>query len=413
MQRGVQYVGPGTPWAERVIRLLSPAEDLLDPPEALQVATLLRGCEVEDLRILYQVATEGKGRGFPGAFQDAGHVFEFLLDAPTGERRLLPHLRFAAYVLGQLLQRRTADQDTVSELSRWLYRQRDQLRAENKDPEATELERLLRQRLAFETRTDLPTCLIVEIDPLAVPDGDDDPHLVTHWTHSSPLGWNPERGGEVELPLARVADHVVELVLAAERDWSPQRGGPLLLEFRLAPELVNLSVDQWPRRISEELPPRALGADYEVVLRSDRRLRPDNTYRRWYDRWHVFLDGRGAAHLAPLDDGDAGNVHASLMGGADVVACVLSAPPDSPQGRAQLDAAMDAGVPIVLWCRDSATNGEFRKAVTEVLQPQKLKKLPESIHQLRSSTPTCGNVALLWDDPGRPIPEVQPLRSPS
>lgn len=405
--RAVEFFAAGLPQVEQIRRLAGLADSLLEPEDERRIEELLRRCEVGDLRALYQVVTEGKGAGCPVGLTTAWEMFEFLLDVNGRPGWLAPHLRFVALLRGRLVHQEPAnDPELKDELGRWLYRQRDLLR-ELDDVAATELELLLRQPPPFQTRTDLPVCLVVEIDRSPVPDDGTDPHRVTHWTQADQSRWSPVRGEDVELPSARLGDYVVELVLKAEEEWTS--GGPLLLEFMLAPDLVNLAVERWPRQISENLPPRALGQDYEVVLRSDARLRPRHRHRHWRDRWDRFMRGEGGTHVIPLDEAELGATHDDLMRGCHLVACVLSAPPDHPLGRAQLEAAIDAGLPIVLWCRDVASNVEFREIVHDVVQPVKLKKLPESILQLRSSA-ACESVALLWDDPDRPIPPVPHLR---
>ncbi|MFI7615320.1 hypothetical protein ACIBP6_29235 [Nonomuraea terrae] len=413
--KSVHYlVGADTPELEHLRRLLGPAKAVMEEGAEGAIIELLRSCEVAELRTLYHVATEGKGRDFPPQLATAWQIFDFLLDSNTRPGALPPSLTFVILVYRQLVHQEPGQDPRVARgLHRWIEGQRAQLHRTGDDEAAHKLEQLLNGSPPFKNRADLPVCLVIEIRPLHVPDDERDLHQVDHWLQTDQTGWNPVHGEEAEVPFDELPDYVAELIERTETAWVSTWGGPMLLEFLLPEDLLGLAVEHWPRQTGGYLPSRPLGADYEVVLRSDDRLRPKSKHRRWHRRWHHLLRGEGLAHLVPLDSVAPEATHAELMRQEQLAACVLSAPPIHPKGRAELEAAIDAGLPAVLWCRDMGRNADFRVAAAHDLHPHALKKLPTRIKELRGEVDTCCHAALLWDDPDRPMPSASRLRSPA
>ncbi|MEU7916148.1 effector-associated domain 2-containing protein [Microbispora bryophytorum] len=408
--RSVSFFAGDSPHLEHVKRLVGLADDYLEPAEESAIKDLLERCEVPGMRSLFRQATRGRSLLYPPEPTSAWELYDLLLDSNSG-KQLEPHLIFVSLLHARMVTQDQRDSVLAAELRRWLYGQRDRLRAGGRHEAATELEQRVRGELPFALRDDQPRCLIIEIDPLPVVDAGGDLHRISHWTHDHPMAWDPVRGDEVALPFGRVEDYVVELVLRTEAEWTPGSGDTLVLEFMLPPDLVNLGVEQWARRIDGLSEPRALGLDYEVVLRGDGRLRPAHRRPLLAERWHRLLSGKCATHQFPPSGASLEAIRNTLAADGALVACMLSEPPDSPEGRAQLAVAIDAGIPIVIWCRDSSLNEKFRTDVQDLVQPSRLAELPRRLKELRRSIPSCGNVALLWDDPRRPIPEPPKLRS--
>ena len=87
--------------------------------------------------------------------------------------------------------------------------------------------------------------------------------------------------------------------------------------------------------------------DYEVVLRSHTRLRPREGHRHWLNRWEQFTTKGGHAHRMPMEKVlDLETVRDHLLSDNELVACVLSGPPDRDPGHTEMTAAM-AAVPAV------------------------------------------------------------------
>ncbi|MGN9836646.1 VMAP-C domain-containing protein [Nonomuraea sp. H19] len=403
-----------SPEVDEIAKLLSPAAPFLQEDDERRIQELLLQVNVDNLAELYHVATEGVARIYPPGLTNIWEVFYYLLDSNVRPGRLAPHLRLVALVVRDLLHGHSPPVPGLAvELRRWMYQQCDGLRQSGDSDAAAELDLLLRKPPPQQTRNDFPVTLIVHIAPLPAPNDDRDLHNVSYWYQVDHVQWQPERGEDKHLPMRDVPRYVLDLVEQAEEGWGYGVRGPLLLEFILPIELINLEVDRWP--LEENLSsPETLGSEYEVVVRGDPDLRPSRRDKDWHTRWETFLKGNGGVHQIPLDEPyDLTRLRDDLTG-IHLVACVLSTPPDRDPGRSEIREAIKKGLPIVLWCRDSMSNKDFRTAVADAIDPPKLKKLPTAIKDLRSSRPkACGNVALFWDDPNHPVPGLHRLRTPS
>jgi len=410
----LDYLAPDSSHSAEVRRLLSPADGYLSSREEHRVKEWLRQCTVPNLAALYQVATANRSCVFPPRLNDPCDVFTYLLDATTPRGHAPPHLRFVAFLIRTLLYLdNPSPAGTVDRLREWVYQQRDQLHTSG-DPEgAADLRRLVRHAPPFQLRTDFPVCLIVQLDQVPAPYDERDLHRVTHWLQFDHTRWCPERGGDVVLPFAEVADHVLDLIRRTDENWASAPGGPLVLEFALPLELIDLDVDQWARRPGHGLPPRPLGTDYEVVLRSHTDLRPrTHTHNsRWAARWALLVNGT-RTHVIPEPDADVpGALQDQLLNSEESIVYILSSPPTQEPGHSEFMAAMEAGLPIVLWCRNTEASDAFREAMREVVKRQLLPDLPQHVMRLRrtAAADNYHGISLLWDDPNRVLHQPTPL----
>jgi hypothetical protein len=414
--RATRKLYRGAPQVEEISRLLSLAAPFLSQHDERRIRELLQQCDIENLATIYHLATGGATRLYPPGLADIWDVFYYLLDSNSRPGHLAPHLHLVALVIRDLVHRQppTASR-LVVELRRWMYQQCDELRDSGDSAAAAKLDLLLRQPPPYQTRSDHPIGLIIQIVPLPAPNDDRNLHLVSHWRQVDHVRWHPVRGEDRQLPMEDVPRHVLELIEQAEDGWGYGVKGPLVLEFILPAELINLDIDQWPQQREGSIAPENLGSDYEIVVRCDATLRPKRKHKPWHLRWEAFMLGHGEAHLVPLKQPvDLNDLRDKLKHAPHLVTCVLSTPPDQEPGRSELQVAVDAGIPAILWCRNVNINGAFRTTITDALQPPKLRQLPLTIKDLRSSARTiCGNVALLWDDPNHVIPGLDPLRTPS
>lgn len=92
------------------------------------------------------------------------------------------------------------------------------------------------------------------------------------------------------VPLSAVREHVGALIHEAERGWAYELDDSLVLEFVLPLDMINLDVDQWTRDASGMPDPPPLGAEYEILVRSQERLRALGLHRAWRQRWQVLVD---------------------------------------------------------------------------------------------------------------------------
>ncbi|WP_327087570.1 hypothetical protein OIE66_35355 [Nonomuraea sp. NBC_01738] len=414
LMQAVQFLAPDTRQAVQLTRWLSPAAPLLNGQEEQRIEGLLRQCRVGNLPAIFHLSIGGGARVLPRALNDVHSVYSYLLDLNARPGGLPPHLNFVAHISRDLLDQEGPEAaELVRKLRTWLFQQRDELNRRQDAQAADQLDSLLHQQPPNLTRDDYPVSLIVQIDRLPTPNDHRDLHQVRHWRQFDQTRWCPERGEDQAVPMTEVADCVLALIREADENWAYDAAGPLTLEFVLSGELINLAVDQWPQPARHGLVPRALGADYEVVLRSDTRLRPKTRHGHWRRRWSHLLADRGNTFMVPIEGvEDLNALQDQLLREQSMVACVLSSPPDREPGRTELGIALDAGLPIMLWCRDTDRAGDFRVTVNEAIEAPKLKKLPKSLQHLRSSAHFCGNAGLLWDDPYHPIPEESPIVTP-
>lgn len=206
---------------------------------------------------------------------------------------------------------------------------------------------------------------------------------LSHWRQVHPLEWRPEPGEDRLVPLSEVPAQVGELIREAESDWAYQLDDALSLEFVLPLELINLDLDQWTRDPSDTPHPRPLGAEYEILIRSRERLRTRTLHRAWRRRWQVLVEAaRCSTHWAEAD-ADVERLSDRLLSDEGAVACVLSGPPDDEHGREELWMAVRAGVPVVVWHRESDPPQEARDALHHVVGRPDLRGLPGDIKRMR------------------------------
>ncbi|MFD5390174.1 caspase family protein [Streptomyces sp. NPDC127074] len=185
-----------------------------------------------------------------------------------------------------------------------------------------------------------------------------------------------------------------------------------LVEFFVAPTDLELAVHRW--QLDAEGPlERSLGTDYPVVVRCT-ELR-DNQRHVWKRRWDR-VDSAGTEDLEwlPAHLDTFKQVHGVLQGQEDVPGLVLTTP-----SRARSDvfnACLFDGVPVLIW-HGEAEAATARAELTTLLGTERLRSLPQHLRKLRSASEADEShhgrhMALLWDDPHRPLPDQLDLSAP-
>ncbi|MGW6884660.1 SAV_2336 N-terminal domain-related protein [Streptomyces goshikiensis] len=196
-----------------------------------------------------------------------------------------------------------------------------------------------------------------------------------------------------------------------------------LLVVDVPRELLSLRVEEWNDSVldTEGRPGLPNGLVYRVVFRcADRKVTGES--RRLRDlRWRDLREAGGRV-IGPTGVYWAGSepaesVRAHLGSSPHVTCVVLDSPPTGGHKlhRRQLDAALAAGVPAVLWDRDGARPStdtpRFREQVRQLLAGS--GSLPDRLNALhRNSWAHTGELALpvlLWHDPAlednvQPVP---------
>jgi hypothetical protein len=424
--RAVDFLAGHTSAAATIRRLASPADDLLQSSVETHIKDLLEGLALPSLARIYYTATGG-GSSAPRRLADAWDAFSILLDANAGPDGLAPHLVFVELLIQVMRRRLSSGLSTAPEkrradrLREWMTAQLEELRRSGGAGAASRLDGIRDRPELLEVRPDLPIYLIIQLEPLPFAEEGSELYRLSHWRQVHPLEWRPEPGEDREVTLHEVSEQVAELVQEAEGGWAYDLDDSLVIEFVLPLELLNLDLDQWTRD-PPTMPHRTpLGSEYEVLVRSHERLRTLHLHRAWRQRWRILLDAEGATHWAAKEvPPDPQRLHNRLLNEKNVVACVLSSPPDREPGRSELWMALRTGVPVVLWDRTDGTATEFENELRKVIEGPDLRGLPDDVKRLRVNamggdkhtdrrTP---QVTLLWDDPTHFLGEAPPLRPP-
>ena len=189
----------------------------------------------------------------------------------------------------------------------------------------------------------------------------------------------------------------------------------LRFEFFLPLSYLSEAVDQLEYAdIFDER--KKMGMDYQVVVRSLERARRPNSQPAWHERWKQYRDWAVSAteptigkvlNLLPNDP-------EKLLYELRDVACVGlgCAAPDITQLRKLLS----AGIPIALWVRSlegaDCQPAKVAEKVRVLIQYEHIPHLPTLVHQERrqadSPTHPGNHLTLLWDDPTRIPPDLNP-----
>jgi len=204
----------------------------------------------------------------------------------------------------------------------------------------------------------------------------------------------------------------------------------LLIEFFLPLDLLGLDVEQWliPNGLSAPVP---LGSQHPVVVRLRERLHPPTWRHLWFaweHRWQRFptWSHRAASDAVYYDNSLLTVEERSLQ---DVITAravlflALTRPDPATadhEWSQNFRAALQAGVPIVLWSGPGAgSSRDAQQGIQELLTDVVLKDLPRSLLRTRRATVSVATgigcpFKLLWDSHERlPFnPSQVDLRTP-
>lgn len=213
--------------------------------------------------------------------------------------------------------------------------------------------------------------------------------------------------------LRRPLDEALQIADAAN-------GHPAACEVVLPAGDFDTPVHRWQlaemARLGDEahLP---MGVRRRVVLRDlGRRGRTDEA---WTRRWEALVSaGRLTAARTPPGGQSPRRRHFTDMAPCDIP--VLCRPAGRGAGRRAMEMALETGHGIALWhieghARSTACAGDcdtFHQGAAELLGetaaahelPDRLRRIREEIHEARDQGHWAEGVAVLYDDPGRPVP---------
>lgn len=156
-------------------------------------------------------------------------------------------------------------------------------------------------------------------------------------------------------------------------------------------------------------------SDYPVVVRSLERLRTPRWHRHWHQRWQQLRDAPTSSEVywsQPAGADYFTRLETELKGDRRTVCLVLSEPPASPGGGQQeVEAALRAGLPVIIWHRADCSSPAFREAVSSLVSDAGLAELPTRAKELRHEALRLDpdlridhigrHLTVLWDDPAR------------
>jgi nucleoside phosphorylase len=356
-----------------------------------------------DLRGLWRASTEDLHPLPTTPPQTAVDLFDHLVGLNAGSDGLPPALAMveaAAALVGAPL---------TAELREWV----------DQTAERLQLTELIRKHRAVPDRSERPNtsyrteqpCLLIQIIPDHIDSGR---CIVKYWIQHRTGRWHPEPGDDATHTSLRRAERVVaDALRRAETAWRESEDS-VAVEFLLPTELLHLEVEWWRTELSSD-EPSPLCVDYVVTVRSLDRMVADYRRRVWANRWNsLWLEP--PAHRPYWGNLAAGVTASAWDAGlrldARLTSVVLSAPPLEDGGRMELELALRAGVPVVLWDRRAPLTAEARDTIEELFRgdpgelPQRVRRL--RVEAVMSATDDWSehlgrHLALLWDDPNRLI----------
>jgi hypothetical protein len=264
---------------------------------------------------------------------------------------------------------------------------------------------------AAQKTTRVRPCLLIQVER----DGIDRERCeVRYWIQRRSDAWHPEPADP-----RRTTFRQLELVLQAaiqhaESAWR-DNDGPVEVELLLPTELLHTAAEWWD--IELEAPsPTPLCLDYPVVVRSLDRMRATHRHRVWTNRWqtmwrhppgHRLYWGRISEKRADLREWNA-----HLREDQEFTTVVLSTSPREEPGQAELQSALNAGIPVILWDRRASLAPDTARLLAGIIQgaPTELTHRIRALRIEAARLPPAEqqrhpgrHLALLWDDPERNV----------
>jgi hypothetical protein len=156
--------------------------------------------------------------------------------------------------------------------------------------------------------------------------------------------------------------------------------------------------------------------DYPVVIRSLERLRTPRWHRAWHQRWQRLQAAPATTRVywsRPSGEDYFTRLETELKSDERVVSLILSEPPTvaNRTGQQEVEAALRAGLPVIVWHRQDCTSPAFREGVTRLISDAGLAQLPARAKELRLEALRLEpkvrqdhigrHLTVLWCDPER------------
>jgi nucleoside phosphorylase len=373
---------------------------LVDPSEDGRIVALLSRLPMLDLRSVCEAACPHLPEIPSDVLAKPERAFRYLSLLNADADGLPPALTFV-----DELATKTSDGILAAELHHWVDVCATRMRAEK----ALQLRRTQATQADQEEKAN--PCLLIEIARDGI---NHERYRIASWIQERTGPWRPRPGpgeannlalGDAEVFVASLVDQAEE-----ESDWQTTTD-PVTIEFLLPTGMLNLPVEWWrTNSMNDEHP---LCVDYEVVVRSLDRMINRKRRRMWVTRWSALLAEPGTTRAQwgenPRNEDALKAWGTRLRADGDVAMVVLSGPPARSPGREELDMALRAGVPVILWDRE---DNDTTEVIRDLIRgdPSTLPARAKALRAKAAAAPLeeqlqhAGRlVVLLWDDPDRLI----------
>ncbi len=384
---------------DELIECLFP-DELLDPVEREQLISLLSDVEPQRLQLACRYAGPPSWLTTALDWTDPATVAR-RLESCVGKAGVPPPLLvFVDFVAHQLDAVRSAEQH------RWI----DRVGAR------TKLSTHVLRELCVSATARLDEVrryyFIMQLQPDGV---EPDRYLMSVWLQQHQSVEEPLHRDDVPVTLPEIAKQLPALLSQAHAALGVG-ADELTLEFILPRRLIGHPIDLWE---IDRVFPHRLGTSYPVVVRSLDRLRNLEIHGVWRQKWRWLMDNGHREETAALhwllEPGTRAPraLRASLLREPTTVVLAMAFPPAESVDLVfdELSAALYAGMPAVLWCRDDKLRPIFEQGVRELLAGRGLTELPARVLQLRQladeletseeAAALGRHVTLLWDDADR------------
>lgn len=331
-----------------------------------------------------------------------------LADQNAGPDRIPPLIAFAEHVAARAPHRLTG------ELRAWVSRvARQILHIGELVPAYRER---LEETLARENpggRPPIRPCLLIQIERDGIESGTCE---VRYWIQRPSRRWDPEPSDLSRITFRELERALQEAIRQAETAWHDIGDEPIEIELLLPADMLHTAVEWWHTELDAPAP-TPLCLEYRVVVRSLDRMREPHRHRVWTHRWGSLWKPppRHRVHWGrsdPSADG-LGPWNARLREDHDLTTVVLGSSPEDASGGAELQSALDAGIPVILWDhRPGALDTEMAGLLAS-LTADSPSDLVDHVHELRRGAGLLApedrdrhpgrHLALLWDDPDRNV----------
>jgi hypothetical protein len=261
-------------------------------------------------------------------------------------------------------------------------------------------------------RPPIRPCLLIQIERDGIESGSCE---VRYWIQRRLRRWDPEPSDPQQTTFRELERVLQRAIRHAESTWR-DLDEPVEIELLLPVDLLNTAVEWWHTELGSASPV-PLCLDYRVVVRSLDRMREPHRHRVWNQRWRSLWQNppQPRVHHGRSDAGkeELGPWNARLREDLHLTTVVLGGSPDGEEGRQELQSALRAGIPVILWDhRPGALASDMAQLLGSVTAGPP-GELIDRVHELRHNAGLLASdaqnrhpgrhLAVLWDDPDRNV----------